>query len=68
MHGWIPGSKALEYKLHKEFDEYKVQGEWFYGVKPIRSFIEQEVIQSYDEPTLLKHDEPEDDEGLVDEY
>lgn len=42
--GTIPGSKKLEHKLHKEFDEYRAQREWFFGVKPLRHFIKSNVL------------------------
>ena len=42
--GTIPGSRALERKLHRDFHEFHAQGEWFFGVKPLRNYIEAIVI------------------------
>jgi len=44
--GTIPGSRTLERKLHKDFEEYHAQGEWFFGVKLIRDFIEANVVST----------------------
>ena len=50
--GTIPGSRALEHKLQKDFDQYHDQGdggqEWFYGVKALRDFIESNVLHPDD--------------------
>jgi len=42
--GTIPGSRTLERKLHRDFHEFNAQGEWFFGVKPLRDYIESIVV------------------------
>lgn len=41
--GMIPGSRHLEKKLHHDFRELKVRGEWFFATKPLRDFIATEI-------------------------
>jgi hypothetical protein len=41
--GTIPGSRTLEQKLHKDFEQYHAKGEWFFGVKPLWDFIRLHV-------------------------
>ena len=48
--GTIPGSRNLERKFHRDFKEFHVRGEWFYGVKALRDFIESIVLSHHDEP------------------
>lgn len=35
----IPGDIDSEFKLHKQFDDFRANGEWFYPVKPVLDFI-----------------------------
>ena len=48
--GTIPGSRTLEQKLHRDFDEFHAQGEWFFGVKPLRDYIDSIVVSHGGEP------------------
>lgn len=42
--GVIPGSQRLEHQIHKRFEDLRVKGEWFFGARPLRAFIELEVL------------------------
>ena len=46
--GTIPG--GLERKLHRGFHDFHAQGEWFFGVKPLRDYIESTIVSSDGEP------------------
>ena len=51
--GTLPGNRTLERKLHLDFAEFHVRGEWFFGVMPLRKFINEVVVQEIDRRTVV---------------